>query len=66
MLSENIASLKASFREQLAAATDKEALEALRVAFLGKKGAISELMKDLREMTPDEKREAGQFINEDF
>ena len=64
MLSENIANLKATFREQLALAADKEALEALRVAFLGKKGSISELMKNLRDMTPDEKREAGQFINE--
>ena len=64
MLSENIANLKAAFREQLSSAADKEALEALRVAFLGKKGSISELMKGLREMTPDEKREAGQFINE--
>ena len=64
MLSENIASLKTAFREQLSSAADKEALEAIRVAFLGKKGSISELMKGLREMTPEEKREAGQFINE--
>ena len=64
MLTENIAALRASLHEQLNAANAKESLEAIRVAFLGKKGSISEMMKNLRELSPEEKREAGQLINE--
>jgi len=64
MLAENIEALRVSLREQLDNATQKEALEAIRVSFLGKKGSISELMKNLRELSPEEKREAGQIINE--
>ncbi len=63
MLTEQIEALRASFREQLDAATTKEALDAVRVAFLGKKGPISEFMKSLRDMTPEEKKEAGQAVN---
>ena len=63
MFTEKIEALRAAFEEQLAAATTKEALEAVRVSFLGKKGPISELMKGLRDMTPDERKEAGQAVN---
>ncbi len=64
MLAEKINALRGAFRAALDAATDREALEAVRVAYLGKKGSVNELMKSLKDMTPDEKREAGQFINQ--
>jgi phenylalanyl-tRNA synthetase alpha chain len=37
---------------------------ALRVRFLGKKGAFTELMKGLGKMSPEERPRAGQIINE--
>ena len=61
-MKERIEELKISFREALAGATDAEALENIRVAYLGKKGAVAELMKGLRDVA--DKREAGQLINE--
>jgi phenylalanyl-tRNA synthetase alpha chain len=48
---------------QVAAAADESQLEAVRVATLGKKGSISERMKDLGRMGPDERREAGAALN---
>ena len=48
---------------QVGAATDEAALEAVRVAALGKKGTISERMKTLGAMSPEERREAGQALN---
>ncbi|WP_445928937.1 tRNA ligase subunit PheS family protein, partial [Methylorubrum thiocyanatum] len=42
---------------------DEAGLEALRVAALGKKGSVSELLKTLGTMTPDERRERGPLIN---
>jgi phenylalanyl-tRNA synthetase alpha chain len=47
----------------IAAAKDDAALEALRVAALGKKGSISELLKTLGTMTPEERKQQGPLIN---
>jgi len=47
----------------IASASDEAALEAVRVAALGKKGSISELLKTLGGMTPDERKENGPKFN---
>jgi phenylalanyl-tRNA synthetase alpha chain len=44
-------------------AADEAALEAARVAALGKKGAVSELLKTLGAMTPQERKDKGPAIN---
>ena len=48
---------------QVAAAADEAALEAVRVATLGKRGSVSERMKGLGAMGPDERKEAGAALN---
>ncbi|MBK3405909.1 phenylalanine--tRNA ligase subunit alpha [Methylorubrum populi] len=48
---------------QIERAGDEAGLEALRVAALGKKGSVSELLKTLGTMTPDERKERGPLIN---
>src|SRR5437773_5484664 len=48
---------------EIAAARDETALEAVRVAALGKKGAVSELLKSLGGMSPEERREKGPLFN---
>ena len=45
------------------AAADEPALEAARVAALGKKGTVSELLKTLGAMTPQERKDKGPAIN---
>ncbi len=47
----------------VAAANDEAALEAVRVAALGKKGSVSELLKTLGSMTPEERKQRGPAIN---
>ena len=44
----------------IAAAADEAALEAVRVAALGKKGSISALLATLGKMSPDERKAAGR------
>ena len=56
-----IEELKKSFGEALASAASAEALEALRVEYLGKKGYVAELMTQLR--FAEDKKAAGQLIN---
>ena len=44
-------------------ATDAEAVEALRIKYLSKKGLVSALMNDFRNVPAEQKREVGQAIN---
>ena len=45
------------------AAADARALETLRVELLGKKGQITELLKQLGGMAPDERKRLGERVN---
>ena len=60
-MQKKIDELKTSFRESLGAAASLEALEALRVEYLGKKGYVATLMQELR--FAEDKKAAGQLIN---
>ena len=55
--------LEKDILQQVAAASEEAALEAIRVATLGKKGSISEQMKLLGAMSPDERKIAGAALN---
>ena len=55
--------VRAEALNSIAAAAGLEALEGLRVSLLGKKGSISLLMKSLGEMSPEERKTAGQQLN---
>jgi len=59
----DLTTLEAGLAAAIAAAADVPALEAVRVAALGKSGSISELLKTLGAMSPDERRERGPLIN---
>jgi phenylalanyl-tRNA synthetase alpha chain len=48
---------------EVASAADETALDAVRVSALGKKGAVSELLKSLGGMSPEERREKGPLFN---
>lgn len=62
-MKEKIEALRARFEEELSAAGSSEAVERLRVAYLGKKGSVTELLKGLKDVGADQKKEAGQHIN---
>ena len=57
------ASLQSDILAQVLAAGDEAALEAIRVAALGKKGSVSELLKTLGGMSPDERKIQGPLLN---
>src|SRR4051794_23537074 len=59
----DLAKLEQSILDQIAAAGDEAALEAVRVAALGKKGSISALLSTLGKMSPDERKTEGARIN---
>src|SRR5580700_1720112 len=59
----DIAQLEAQILADLGGANDEAALEAVRIAALGKSGAVSALLKTLGTMTPDERKLQGPLIN---
>jgi phenylalanyl-tRNA synthetase alpha chain len=48
---------------EIAAAKDEAAVEAIRIAALGRSGSVSALLKTLGAMTPEQRREQGPLIN---
>src|SRR5471032_1861023 len=59
----DLAQLESQILADIAAAGDEAALEAVRVAALGKKGSISALLSTLGKMSPDERKTQGAAIN---
>ncbi|NTZ43651.1 phenylalanine--tRNA ligase subunit alpha [Altererythrobacter sp. SALINAS58] len=59
----DIDQLRADAMAQIAASDSLEALDQTRVAFLGKQGSISLLMKTLGKMSPEERQSEGPRLN---
>src|SRR6202795_1754654 len=59
----DLENLQSQILADIAAAGDEAALEAVRVAALGKKGSISALLSTLGKMSPDERKTQGAAIN---
>jgi phenylalanyl-tRNA synthetase alpha chain len=59
----DLATLESDLLGQVDAAPDEAALESVRVSALGKKGAVSELLKTLGAMSPEERKAKGPLIN---
>ena len=62
-MTDDLEKLEAEFARAIADAVDSDTLEAVRVAALGKKGRVSDLMKGLGSMSPDERKEMGPKLN---
>ena len=62
MLIDKIEAIKAQLAELRA--DNEEALEALRIKYLSKKGEITALFNDFREVAPEQKKELGMKLNE--
>ena len=62
-MTQNIAQLKDELTQQISAANDLQKLEEARVAALGKKGRITDLMKSLGAMAPEERKDFGAAVN---
>ena len=59
-----IALLKEQFAAELLKAENTADLEAIRVKYLGKKGSVTDLLKEMRDLSPEEKKAFGQKVNE--
>jgi len=62
-LDQTIETLRRELTAAIAEAADEAALDAVRVAGLGKKGSVSALLASLGTMAPEERKSAGPAIN---
>lgn len=63
-LQETIDRIKQEFNDKLAQIGDLKALEEVRVHFLGKKSPITELLSELKNLSPEEKKQFGPVLNQ--
>jgi phenylalanyl-tRNA synthetase alpha chain len=59
----NLKALESELLSAIAAADDETALEAVRVAALGRNGSVSALLKTLGTMSPEQRKQQGPLIN---
>ena len=62
-MTEKIQTVKSEFEAALASVATAEELEAIRVAYLGKNGSVTALLKGMGALSPEEKKTMGQVIN---
>lgn len=56
--------LKKQFTKEVEEAKNTEDIERVRVSYLGKKGCVTELLKGLKNVSAEERKERGRMINE--
>lgn len=59
-----ITALKEKFEAELAKIENSAELESIRVQYLGKKGSVTDLLKGMKELSNDERKELGAKVNE--
>jgi len=63
-IEEQLKSLMREAEAAVAAAADVAAVEDIRVRYLGKKGALTEQLKNLGKLSPEERPRAGAVVNQ--
>lgn len=64
IMEEQLKQLKEECIASIAAATDLQALQEVRVAYLGKKGKVKSLLKGLGNLAPEDRPKMGAMVNE--
>ena len=64
VMKEKIAEIHAHFSDEMQSLDSTQSLESLRVKVLGKKGELTALLRGMGQLSPEERPQAGQMINE--
>ena len=63
-MKEKLKSIRELAEQAMSASKDSRELDAIRVKYLGKKGEVTALMKNMRNLTPEERPAFGQMVND--
>jgi phenylalanyl-tRNA synthetase alpha chain len=61
---DDLHSLKKAFLDEIAAVTDIAGLQHIKSGYIGKKGLLTEKLKALSSLSPEEKRSYGKLVND--
>ena len=64
MMKEKLEAIKAAAKSALQKAADESQIEELRVRYLGKKGELTSILKQMGSLSPEERPKMGQLVNE--
>ena len=63
-MTETLNSIKLAAKEAVLNANNESAIEEVRVKFLGKKGELTAILKQMGSLSPEERPKMGQLVNE--
>ena len=63
-MKEKLQSIRALAEQAMSPSKDARELDAIRVKYLGKKGEVTALMKNMRNLSPEERPAFGQLVND--
>ena len=63
-MNEKLQKIREEAERKIAAAVSPENLDELKVSVLGKKGELTQLMKGMKDLSPEERPKVGQMVNE--
>ncbi len=63
-MEEKIQQIKSEFEKEAGQVKDVQAFEALRVKYLGRKGLVQGLFKQMKDIAPEDRPQFGKLINE--
>lgn len=63
-MSRSLQEIKDEVAQKIAEAVDVETLDAIRVSVLGKKGELTQILKGMKNLSPEERPKVGQQVNE--
>ena len=63
-MKETLNSINTAAKEAIAAAADEVQIEEIRVKYLGKKGELTAILKQMGSLSPEERPIMGQLVNE--
>lgn len=63
-MEEKIKSIETAAKEDIGAAGNLQELEDLRIKYLGKKGALTAILRGMKDVAPEDKPKIGKFVND--
>lgn len=60
-MKQKLEEIRANAARELAEASDSQALESLRVKYLGKKGEVTSILKQMGKLSPEERRSSANW-----
>ena len=63
-MKEQLEKIKEEALQQIPSAESLDTLNDIRVAYLGKKGELTSLLKSMKDVAPEDRPKVGQLVNE--